>query len=401
MFAACVFAADLLLQFDIAIGILYVAVVLISLWSPRRSFILAAASITSILTLLGFFLSPSNSVALLGITNRALIIFAIWVTAVLLLQTKRSEGATRKIDKQFDLAVRGANDGLWVWDLAENKIKYSTRWKAILGWEDHEIGDDPNEWFNRVHLEDIKHLRTQLDSHIEKHTPYFEHEHRILHKDGTYRWVLSRGLTVWDQNGKATSIAGSLTDITKRKQSEEIFWKSAIHDSLSGVFTRRFFMERLRMEVLTAKRYGYSLSLCICDLDHLKPVNDIHGHQVGDKVLSRFGRLIKNLLRTENIAGRYGGDEFYILFPHTPAEKAAVSIDRVRSHFEKVIFEGEGGKHFSMSATFGIADLMPHEKDEKELIESADRALLKAKKAGRNRIMINGRMAMPNKRSDL
>jgi PAS domain-containing protein len=92
----------------------------------------------------------------------------------------------------------GANDGLWDWDLTTNAIHYSTRWKAIIGCDDATIGSDPEEWFNRVHPEDLVRLRREIDHHLSGHSPHLEIEHRMRHAGGSFRWVLTRGMAVRD-----------------------------------------------------------------------------------------------------------------------------------------------------------------------------------------------------------
>ena len=92
------------------------------------------------------------------------------------------------------LAARGTNNGLWDWDLQTDEIYYSSRWKAMLGHEDGEISSSPKEWFGRVHPDDVERLRTHLAHHRQEFTPHFECEHRLAHKDQTYRWVLA---AVW------------------------------------------------------------------------------------------------------------------------------------------------------------------------------------------------------------
>src|ERR1022692_1084125 len=126
------------------------------------------------------------------------------------LERKRSEHALRASEERYALAARGANDGLWDWDLETQRVYFSTRWKAMLGYEEAEIGDGPEEWLSRVHKEDRAALGAELAAHwnatANKECAI---EHRVLHKDGSYRWMLSRGVVERDGQGKATRMAGS------------------------------------------------------------------------------------------------------------------------------------------------------------------------------------------------
>ena len=96
------------------------------------------------------------------------------------------------------LAVRCSNDGLWDWDLKSDEIYFSTRWNSLLGYEEHEIENRPDEWFRRVHPYDVERIKTVISDHLEVGLPQYESEYRMLNKDGTIRWMLNRGLAVWD-----------------------------------------------------------------------------------------------------------------------------------------------------------------------------------------------------------
>ena len=114
-------------------------------------------------------------------------------------ERKRAEAALRESEERYALAARGANDGLWDWDLLSNRIHYSYRWKSMLGYGERELTDHPEEWFSRVHPDDRTDVEAKVAAHLEGRNPHFESEYRIMHRDGTFRWVLSRGLAVRGQ----------------------------------------------------------------------------------------------------------------------------------------------------------------------------------------------------------
>ncbi len=126
-----------------------------------------------------------------------------------------------KEKERYSLAVRGANDGLWDWDLKTNQIYFSARWKAMLGYEDHELNNHLEEWIKRIHPDDSEKSMADLTAHLNGHSYYFENEQRLLHKDGSYRYFQTRGLAMRDENGKSYRIAGSQTDIDENKQIEK------------------------------------------------------------------------------------------------------------------------------------------------------------------------------------
>jgi PAS domain S-box-containing protein len=161
-------------------------------------------------------------------------------------ERKRAEESLRESEERYALAARGANDGLWDWDLLNNKIYYSYRWKAMLGYSEKELSDHPEEWLSRVHPDDRGDIEAKIAAHLNGRNPHFEGEYRIMHKDGTYRWVISRGLAVRNRESQAYRMAGSQTDITSRKTAEEQLVYDAFHDALTGLPNRALFMDRLQ-----------------------------------------------------------------------------------------------------------------------------------------------------------
>jgi PAS domain S-box-containing protein len=123
--------------------------------------------------------------------------------------------------ERFSLAVQGANDGLWVQHLQTNQAYFSPRWKSMLGYEEDEISNTVDEWLLRLHPDDIDRVLECGRANIAGEIDSYEIEYRLRHKDGSYRWVLSRATTLRDASGKAYRLAGSNTDITQRKLAEE------------------------------------------------------------------------------------------------------------------------------------------------------------------------------------
>jgi len=199
--------------------------------------------------------------------------------------------------------------------------------------------------------------------------------------------ALVRGTPVLNDEGDIIDFLLLFSDVTEQKEVEERLIYEATHDSLTDLFNRRYVMARLEQMVHSAIRYGHPLSICLCDLDRFKAVNDTHGHAAGDQVLSHVGKLIKRRSRAEDIAGRYGGDEFCMLLPHTDADAAVNCVERIRQDVEKAPFQTDGGRVLSLTATFGVAEMAPEYEDENDLLVAADRALYRAKAEGGNRII--------------
>jgi PAS domain S-box-containing protein len=136
-------------------------------------------------------------------------------------ERKRAEEELLRSRERFELAVRGSQDGLWDWDLRTGDVYYSPRWKSILGYEDHEIAHRIEEWEQRLHPDERERVLAANAAHAEGATPHYEYEYRLRHKDGSYRWILARGVALRDAHGQAHRMAGSHVDITERKLAEE------------------------------------------------------------------------------------------------------------------------------------------------------------------------------------
>ena len=214
----------------------------------------------------------------------------------------------------------------------------------------------------------------------------FSCEVPMLARNGQEFHALIRATAIGGESSAKTGRLYIFSDITEQEQ----FRQQAYHDALTGLYSRRHFMEFLQQNVSLARRHGHPLSLCLCHHAKVKDINDTHGHQVGDDVLETFGRLISEEIRVEDVAGRLGGDEFSSLFPYIPANVAAICLERVRKKFASITFTTEAGETFSATATFGIADLQSEDAAQEALIELADQSLYKAKELGRDCIVANG-----------
>lgn len=157
------------------------------------------------------------------------------------------------------------------------------------------------------------------------------------------------------------------------------------HDTLTGLSSRHSLMVQLDYAISDAIRNGQPMSVCICDIDRFKSINDTHGHTAGDEILAAFGQLVESGIRKGDIAGRLGGDEFCIVLPNTAADKAGPLMERLREQWERLEYHAPDGASVSVTASFGVVQ-HDGEKSAKALLHAADQALYRAKGEGRNRI---------------
>ena len=290
--------------------------------------------------------------------------------------------ALRESEERYALAVRGANDGLWDWDLKRELIYFSPRWKEMLGYKEHEISYEKDEWFRRIHPDDAPAMQRALEQHVMGQSPHFESEHRLMHKDGFYRWMLCRGLAVRDAQNNATRIAGSLSDIHARKQAEEQLRYDAFHDSLTGLSNRALFMNRLERAMQRASTSESVYAVLFLDLDRFKNVNDGIGHVAGDQLLVAVARRLEGCLTSLDTVARFGGDEFAILLDGIEEESEATRIaDRLLKSLQEPFYLD--GIEMYTTASVGIAISDGHYHRPEEILRDADNAMYRAKSSGR------------------
>ncbi len=165
-------------------------------------------------------------------------------------------------------------------------------------------------------------------------------------------------------------------------------YEAALRDPLTRAYNKRFLAEHLSKEVKFARRHHTKLSMLMIDLDHFKNINDTYGHPTGDQVLVQLAELAHNMIRGEDVVARYGGEEFAVVLRDISLEDAAIAAERLRVSIRATAFI-HGDTELPVTASIGVATLMPHMKDPQELIAAADSALYAAKAAGRNRVMVN------------
>ncbi len=285
-------------------------------------------------------------------------------------------------EERYALAVRGASDGIWDWDLVGDRTYFSPRWSALLGQTERAEPASPAAWFGLVHPDDLNQLHASIDAHLAGKTPHLQTEHRMRHADGSWRWMLTRGVAIHDAEGVATRMAGSMSDITDRRDAELKLEHDAMHDGLTGLPNRALFMDRVDQVLQRARRDATSGgAVLFLDIDRFKLVNDSLSHAVGDQLLVALAGRISAALRPGDTVARIGGDEFTLLLEGVRTEpEAAVIGDRVRTALGKPF--SINGHQLFLTVSIGISLSAP-DMDAADLLRNADIAMYAAKGRGR------------------
>ncbi len=416
-------------------------------------------------------------------------------------------------EQRLEMALSGADLGLWDWHIPSHHVTFNERWAEMLGYRMDEIGPDISTWERIIHPDDMPLIDSALQRHFRGETPFYETEHRLRHKDGHWIWVLDRGKVMERaEDGSPLRAVGTHLDITARKTAEvrlreseamlqraqavthvgswvmdvpshrlewsaetyRIFelppdtqadyalfmsfihpddrehvhaaWQAALHgapydiehrimvggkirwvremaelvtgadgelisalgtvqdisgvkamelelrhlattDILTGLPNRRHFLDRVQQELARFHRFGQSLALLMLDIDHFKQINDRHGHAAGDAVLQHFAAVALGALRTTDLIGRLGGEEFAVLLPGTDLDGARQYAERLRRATESQPCRAVSPE-VSFTVSIGLTLLNRNDHTMDLPLARADAALYRAKHGGRNRVEV-------------
>jgi len=292
---------------------------------------------------------------------------------------KEVEKALQESEERYALAARGANDGLWDWDLRVGVFYASQRWREIAGLPEDERLSPEESWLERVHPGDAPAVRAALEAHLTGRSPHFACEHRLRHTDGSYRWVLVRGCAVRNGSGEATRVAGSLTDITDRK----------LHDPATGLPNRTLALDRLEQALERVRRGGCpGFAVVSLELDRLGHVAQSYGAPIADALLARAAERLRAGLRgvdtvaaPETALAHMGGGRFTLLLQDLAEPRDAA---RVAARLQEVLrrpFAVDGREIFT-TASVGIVTGTPGSASAEEVLRDADTAVAQARSSG-------------------
>ncbi len=298
--------------------------------------------------------------------------------------------AEKEQEVRLEYAWTG-NLGHWYWHIGTNAVTFNPLKVAALGYAPDEVPEPvPYQFFtDRIHPDDYEHTMQVMRDHLAGQAAVYEVEYRIRAKDGTYRWYYDRGrITQRDANGKPLFLAGIVFDVTEKKNMQldlerknRILAKLSATDGLTQVSNHRTVLEYLKAAMVEADRTRSPLSVALFDIDDFKHVNDSQGHLVGDQVLVDVAALIKGNIRETDQVGRYGGEEFMVVFAQADLATAAKAAERIRQAVAQHRFQDD--LHITLSG--GVSPYRGG--SETDLVRTADVQLYEAKRQGKNRIV--------------
>ena len=294
--------------------------------------------------------------------------------------------ALQASEDRYARAVRGANDGLWEWHVEEDSLHLSERWLAMLGLDASRAPRTLDDWAALIPESQRGRFMAAVQAHLEGRQPFLHYECELRDSWGRLIWVMIRAVMATDLNGEHL-LAGSLTDISQRKQTEEALAHQALHDALTGLPNRQQVGELLSQALQRqAKPGARHAAVLFIDLDRFKLINESLGHQTGDQVLIQVAKRIERCLRPGDHLGRFGGDEFVVLLDDMakPLDAELVS-KRIMHALQYPIIAGS--RRLAVSVSIGVAPLTGRG-NEQDALREADLALYRAKAFGKGQLAL-------------
>ncbi|WP_244669962.1 EAL domain-containing protein [Kaistia sp. 32K] len=296
-----------------------------------------------------------------------------------------AQGAIGETERRA-LALTGAGDIVWDWDVSRDRIYTGTDAEDLLGLKHGALEGPARDWLDVLHPSDRDRFKATLDAVIEQRRGRIAQDFRLRAEDGHYRWFHLRARPVLGSDGEVTRCVGTLADVTEERTAEERLLHDAVHDNLTGLPNRELFMDRLASAVTRTQAEGAARpSVFVLDLDRFKHVNDGFGLSVGDSILLTIARRLTRLLKPQDTLARISGDQFaFLLISESEPERIAGFADSVRRTLRAPISFGD--KEIFLTASIGIAMHDGKQSDAQEIVKDAEIGMYYAKRLGGDRI---------------
>ncbi|WP_166259230.1 sensor domain-containing protein [Marinobacter salicampi] len=293
----------------------------------------------------------------------------------------QTEGALRETAARLQFILDAAEIGDWDLDLKNDVARRSVRHDLCFGYKEPIPDWGFDIFIEHVHPDDRLRVKRAFELAIQN-VDDWHCECRVIWPDGSVHWIAAHG-SVYGNEGSPTRMAGIVYDITKRKHAEKELRHAALHDLLTGLPNRAMLFEYANHLLPRYGRNAQQAAVLFLDLDRFKRINDTHGHEIGDSMLKEVARRLLQVLRSEDLVVRLGGDEFLILLqdierPETAAEVAGQLVEEISKPFSS------SNLTLSLSTSIGISLFPQDGHDIDTLVSHADMAMYVAKEAGRN-----------------
>ncbi|OOE92389.1 hypothetical protein BZG76_07560 [Salinivibrio sp. AR647] len=317
-------------------------------------------------------------------TSLVIIFLGVMLTTMwLVLRKKRRTEYELQLERgRLDEIIRGTHVGTWEWHVPSGQLVVNDRWAEIIGYSQKALAPITIEtWKSLCHSEDYVHAQEKIHSAFGDLTPNYECEFRMLHKEGFWVWILSKGKVMeWDRSHNPVRMVGTHQDINETKRLYLQFEHMAHTDTLTGALNRMAFKQRADQALVQARQQGAHFSLLFIDLDGFKAINDTYGHDAGDSVLVETTKRMSSSIRNSDTLARLGGDEFAVLLEYTSHPDDAGRVA------EKIIaglsqpFHVNNNQEVTLSASIGIACYPEHGESFESLLSCSDAAMYYAKR---------------------
>jgi diguanylate cyclase (GGDEF)-like protein/PAS domain S-box-containing protein len=357
------------------------AVMLIPTWLLLVVWVIGAA-----FTVLGFLTNDIVGPALLG--GLVLIVMLIGFTVM---QHAFAGGAASGIVTDIErraLALTGAGDMIWDWDVSSDKVFTSPETEAALGLKHGTLDGPAAKWLDVLHQMDRDRFRATLDSVLEQRRGRVAQDFRMRSADGHYLWFALRARPVVGSDGEVVRLVGTLTDVTEFKTIEERLLHDAVRDNLTGLPNRELFLDRLKA-VLGFAKLDQALrpALLVIDLDRFKQVNDSVGIAVGDSILLTLARRLGRLVKPQDTLARLAGDQFgLILLSERDSARITAFTETLRKTLRAPITFRD--REIFITASIGLTLAGGDPEHAEEVLKDAELAMYQAKRVGGDRIEV-------------
>ena len=310
-------------------------------------------------------------------------------------ERKHMLDALREQKEFFHLLAENLSDFIAVLDREGRRLYNSPSYRQFFGAADEMRGSDS---FAQVHPDDRQRVRNVFDQTVSTGLGQ-QLEYRLVVPDGSVRIMESRGSVIRDRDGRVSRVIVVSRDITERKQMEDQVRQMAFHDALTNLPNRRLFHDRLTLAVAAAARSRLYGAVMFLDLDNFKPLNDSHGHDVGDLLLIEVAARLKSCVREMDTVARFGGDEFVVMISELASDKAASTAEaaliaeKIRlclaAPYRLLVRQAgmpEKTVEHRCTASIGVVVFVGHETSQDNILKCADAAMYLAKESGRNSV---------------